>query len=116
MLVLLVVTVLGLDGVRGKQDGGLGRAVDAHVEDGLLHLEEEQVLRHLLHQLLAHVFGVELGEEEEDGSLAAIHVLPLRKEGKLLQLTSVNIHTDLDTEFGSMLQTRYLNTITQVLP
>ena len=39
-----VVAVLRLDGVRGEEDGRLGRTVHLIVEDRLLHLQEENPL------------------------------------------------------------------------
>ena len=42
------MSYLGLYGVGGQQDGGLGRAVDVLAEDGLLHLQVEEVLGGLL--------------------------------------------------------------------
>ena len=57
---LAVGAELGLHGV-----GALGRAVDLVAEDTLLHLQEEELLRDVLDELLGHVLGVELGPELE---------------------------------------------------
>lgn len=63
---IVVVAVLGLHIVAGQQDGSFGRAVIFHREDRLLNLQEEQVLRDLLDQLVLNVFREELRDEHED--------------------------------------------------
>lgn len=71
---LVVVPVLGLDGVRREQDGSLRRTVHLHRQDRLLDLQEEHVLRDLLHQLLGHVLREELGHEHEHAALGVAQV------------------------------------------
>ena len=70
-----VATYLGLYGVGGQQHGGLGGAVDILAEDGLLHLQVEEVLGGLLYQLLGRVLGEELHAEMEVDRLVLWHVL-----------------------------------------
>ena len=62
---LVVVAELGLHGVGAQEHSGLGRAVDLVAEDALLHLQEEELLRDVLDELLGHVLRVELGPELE---------------------------------------------------
>ena len=66
---------LGLDGVRGEQDSCLGWTVDVHTKDGLLDLQEEQVLCDLLDELLGHILRVELGKKEEGNRDLLWHIL-----------------------------------------
>ena len=74
-LVRNTCSYLGLDGVGGQQDCGLRWTVDVHAEDGLLDLQEEQVLVDLLDQLLRDVLRVELGKEEERNGDLLGHIL-----------------------------------------
>lgn len=61
----VVVSKLGLDRVGPQEHGCLRRAVDLVAKDTLLDLEEEELLRDVLDQLLSHILGVELGPEFE---------------------------------------------------
>ena len=40
----VVIAIFGLKRVRGEKDGSLGRAVNVHVQNPLLDLEEEEML------------------------------------------------------------------------
>ena len=72
---LVVVSELGLDGVGGEQHGRLRGAVDHVAQDQILHLQEEELLGHVLDQLVSHILRVELGPElEQQGGLLP-HVL-----------------------------------------
>lgn len=60
---------LGLNGIGGEENRGLWRAVDLLVKDCFLHLQVEEMLRHLLDQLLPYVLRKELGLELEGDGL-----------------------------------------------
>ena len=68
-----------LHGVGGEQDSSLGGTVDLVVDDGVLHLQEHQVHRHVLDKLLGGVLGEELGPELELHLLRAPRPRILRK-------------------------------------
>lgn len=70
-----VLSVLGLDGVRGQQDSRLWRAVDLLCQNVLLHLQEEKPPGDVLDQLLAHILGVELGPQLELQGSLPLHAL-----------------------------------------
>lgn len=78
----VVVSELGLDRVGGQQHGSLWRAVDLVAQDSLLHLQEEQLLRDVLDQLLRHVLGEELGPELKLERVLLLHVLGRHLEMK----------------------------------
>lgn len=67
---LVIISKLGLHGIGAQEHCCLRGAVDLIAEDALLDLEEEQLLRDVLDELLRHILGVELGPEFElDGVL-----------------------------------------------
>lgn len=72
---LVVIAILCLHCVRGQQDGCLWRTIDVVIQDGLLHLQEEQPLCGVLDQLLRHVLGVELGAELKQKWAFLPHIL-----------------------------------------
>ena len=62
---LVVIAVLGLNGVRSEQHRRFGWAVNVVRQDGVLHLQVEETYRYVLNQLLGDVFRVEFGSELE---------------------------------------------------
>ncbi|KAF3850032.1 hypothetical protein F7725_019751 [Dissostichus mawsoni] len=71
----VVVSKLGLNGVRGEQHGRLRGTVHLVAQDALLHLQEEQLLRDVLDQLLGHVLREEFGPKLKLQRVLLLHVL-----------------------------------------
>lgn len=70
MHLFVIISKLGLHGVGAQEHSCLWGAVDLVAEDPLLDLQEEQLLRDVLDELLCHILRVELGPEFElDGVL-----------------------------------------------
>lgn len=71
----VVLAVLGLHGVGGQEHGGLRWAVDLLQQDGLLHLQEEELAGDFLDQLLGHVLRVVLDPQLELQRNLLLHAL-----------------------------------------
>ena len=55
----------GLHGIGGKENRSLRGAVNVHVKNRLLDLQEEEVLRDLLNKLFRNVLREKLGQENQ---------------------------------------------------
>ena len=75
MELLVVVSILGLNGVRGEEDGRFGRTVNVVRQDGVLDLQVKEAHRNVLNQLLGHIFRVEFGAEFELQWTLLLHIL-----------------------------------------
>lgn len=75
MNLLAEVPIFGLDRVRGQENCRLRGTVDVIIQDGLLHLEEEQALCNVLYQLLCNILRVEFGPEFEKQRALFAHIL-----------------------------------------
>ena len=55
----------GLHGIGSKEDRSLRGAVDVHVKNWLLDLQEEEVLCDLLNKLFRNILREKLGQENQ---------------------------------------------------
>lgn len=94
MHIFVVISKFGLHSIGAKKHSCFRRTVDLIAEDPFLHLQEEELLRDVLDQLLSHILWEELGAEFE-------------LEGILLSdFLSGNLRTDATTQISMVANNR----------
>lgn len=94
MHIFVVISKFGLHSIGAKKHCCFRRTVDLIAEDPFLHLQEEELLRDVLDQLVSHILWEELGAKFE-------------LEGILLSdFLSRNLRTEVKTEMSRVANNR----------